>query len=83
MPKLWEALVTMLILVGALALGIVKYETDPHVPMFIGVMGAALMALYLGYKWEAIEKSMMDGIYNADRRYPLKRRKARRTLPRL
>ena len=24
MPKLWEALVTMLILVGALALGIVK-----------------------------------------------------------
>ena len=57
MPKLWEALVTMLILVGALALGIVKYETDPHVPMFIGVMGAALMALYLGYKWEAIEKS--------------------------
>ena len=55
MPKLWEALVTMLILVGALALGIVKYETDPHVPMFIGVMGAALMALYLGYKWEAIE----------------------------
>ena len=60
-----EALVTMLILVGALALGIVKYETDPHVPMFIGVMGAALMALYLGYKWEAIEKSMMDGIYKA------------------
>ena len=48
MPKLWEALVTMLILVGALALGIVKYETDPHVPMFIGVMGAGLMALYLG-----------------------------------
>ena len=33
--------------------------------MFIGVMGAALMALYLGYKWEAIEKSMMDGIYKA------------------
>ena len=65
MPKLWEALVTMLILVGALARGIVKYETDPHVPMFIGVMGAALLALYLGYKWEAIEQSMMDGIDTA------------------
>ena len=65
MPKVWEALVTLLILVGALALGIVKYGTDPHVPMFVGVMGAALMALYLGYKWEAIEKSMMDGIYKA------------------
>ena len=65
MPKLWEALDTKLILVGALALGIDKYETDPHVPMFIGVMGAALMALYLGYKWEASDKSMMDGINKA------------------
>ena len=41
------------------------YEVDPHVPMFVGVCAAALMAMYLGYKWEEIEKSMMDGIYKA------------------
>ena len=65
MPKLWEALLTMAFLVAMLALGIVKYGVDPHVPMFIGTLGAAMMALYLGYKWEAIEKAMMDGIYKA------------------
>lgn len=64
-PKLWEALITMAFLVAMLALGIVKYGVAPHVPMFIGVLGAAAMAMYLGYSWESIEKSMMDGIYKA------------------
>lgn len=65
MPKLWEALVTLAILIVVLAVGIIVFEVDPHVPMFVGVCAAALMALYLGYKWEEIEKSMMDGIYKA------------------
>ena len=65
MPKMWEALVSLGFLVLALYVGIMIFEVDPHVPMFIGVIGAALMALWLGYKWEEIEKSMMDGIYKA------------------
>ncbi len=65
MPKLWEALVTLGVLIFVLAVGIMYYEVDPHVPMFVGVCAAALMAMYLGYKWEEIEKSMMDGIYKA------------------
>ena len=65
MPKLWEALLTLAILILALAVGIIHYKVDPHVPMFVGVCAAALMAMYLGYKWEEIEKSMMDGIYKA------------------
>jgi len=65
MPKLWEAIVTLVILIVSLAVGIMYYEVDPHVPMFVGVIAAALMAMYLGYKWEEIEKSMMDGIYKA------------------
>ena len=65
MPKVWEALITLLVLVASLAIGIIKYGVDPHVPMFIGVVAAALMAMRLGYKWDEIEKSMMDGIYKA------------------
>ena len=65
MPKLWEALLTLVILIAVLAIGIVVYGVDPHVPMFVGVIAAALMAMHLGYKWEEIEKSMMDGIYKA------------------
>jgi len=56
MPKLLEAIVTLVILIVSLAVGIMYYEVDPHVPMFVGVIAAALMAMYLGYKWEEIEK---------------------------
>lgn len=64
-PKLWEALVTLSFLVLVLALGILVYGVDPHVPLFLGVIGAALMALRLGFNWAQIEKSMLDGIYKA------------------
>ena len=65
MPKVWEALITLALLVIVLAVGIIIYEADVHVPMFVGVCVAAIMALYLGYKWESIEKMMLDGIYKA------------------
>ena len=64
-PKLWEALLTMGLLIAIMAVAILVYGVDPHVPMFIGTVVAALMALRLGYKWEVIEKAMMDGIYRA------------------
>ena len=65
MPHLWEALLSLAILIGVLAVGIIVYHVDPHVPMFVGACAAALMALKLGYKWDRIEKMMMDGIYKA------------------
>lgn len=65
MPKVWEALITLVLLIAILAIGIVIYEADVHVPMFCGVCVAAIMALYLGHKWEDIEKMMLDGIYKA------------------
>ena len=63
--KVRHALITFAILVGVMFTAIKVYEVDPHIPMFIGVVAAAVMALYLGYKWEVIEKAMMDGIYRA------------------
>lgn len=65
MPKVWEALITLVALIALLAVGIIIFGAPVHVPMFCGVCVAALMALYLGYKWDAIEKMMMDGIYKA------------------
>lgn len=64
-PRVYHALITFAVLIGVMALGIIKYGVDVHVPMFIGVIAAACMALYLGFDWAFIEKSMMDGIYNA------------------
>lgn len=50
-PHLWEAIVSFLGLVIVMAIGIAVFGVDPHIPMFIGVVIAALMALRLGYKW--------------------------------
>ena len=65
MPRLIEALATMAVLIVVLAVGIMVYGVDPHVPMFVGVCAAAGMAMYLGYRWDDVEKMMMDGIYKA------------------
>lgn len=65
LPKVWEALMTLMVLIAIMAVGIIVFEADPHIPMFIGVVTAAIMALYLGYDWETIENSMKDGIYRA------------------
>ena len=65
MPKVWESCITLGALIGVLAIGIVIFKASVHVPMFLGVCVAAVMALYLGHKWDSIEKMMMDGIYKA------------------
>ena len=65
LPKLWEASATLLFLIGALAIGIIVYGADPQIPMFLGTVGAALMALRLGYRWEDVEGAMLGGIGKA------------------
>lgn len=65
MPKVWEALVVLALLIASLAVGIIIFGVDPHVPMLIGVLGAAGMAMILGYKWDEVEKFMIVGINKA------------------
>ena len=64
-PKLYEAIATFLGLVVIMSVGIVVFEVSPHIPMFIGVIFASLMALRLGYKWDAVESMMITGISRA------------------
>ena len=64
-PYFWEAIVSFLSLIIVMSIGIVVFEVDPHIPMFIGVIIAALMSLRLGYKWAAIEEMMITGISRA------------------
>lgn len=64
-PYLYEALLSFGFLIFIMAISIAKFEADPHIPMLIGTMFAALTALKIGYSWDEIEKSMFDGIYQA------------------
>lgn len=65
MPRVWESLITLFTLIAVMGVGIIVFKVEPHIPMFIGIIAAASMALILGYDWEFIEKSMKDGIYRA------------------
>lgn len=65
LPKLWEAILTFLTLIAIMAVGIIVFKTEPHVPMFIGVISAAIMAMHLGYSWDSIESFMVKGISRA------------------
>src|SRR5210317_2381710 len=64
-PYLWEALVSILALVTMISLAIVRYESDAHVPILIGVLVAALVGLRAGFSWKDIETGMLKGISNS------------------
>ena len=60
--SLGESLFSLGFLVLCLALGIIVFNADPHIPMFIGTFGCVFIAFKLGYKWTDIESFMMKGI---------------------
>lgn len=64
-PYLWEALFSFVALIAIMSIGIIVFKVDPHIPMFLGVIVAALMSLKIGYKWSAIEEMMITGISRA------------------
>ncbi|MGD8671298.1 MAG: Na+/H+ antiporter NhaC family protein, partial [Desulfobacterales bacterium] len=64
-PYLWEALISILSLVVFISLAILRYETDAHVPILLGVLVAAVVGLRAGFSWKEIETGMLNGITNA------------------
>jgi len=64
-PHLWEALISILGLVFFISLAIVRYGSDPHVPILLGVFVAAVIGMRAGYSWKDIETGMLNGITNS------------------
>ncbi|MGD9332427.1 MAG: Na+/H+ antiporter NhaC [Desulfobacterales bacterium] len=64
-PYLWEALVSILGLIVFISLAILRYETDAHVPILLGVFVAAVVGLRAGFSWKEIETGMLNGITNS------------------
>ncbi len=64
-PYLWEALISILGLIVFISLAILRYETDPQVPILMGVFVAAMVGLRAGFSWKEIETGMLDGITNS------------------
>jgi len=64
-PYLWEAAVSILSLIVFISLAIVRYETDAHVPILLGVLIAAIVGMRAGFTWKEIETGMLNGITNS------------------
>ena len=64
-PKVIHALIVFAVLIAAMGAGILIFDAGVHISMFIGVCAAAIMALYLGFDWQFIEDSMIEGIKNS------------------
>ncbi|WP_240375900.1 Na+/H+ antiporter NhaC [Bacillus piscicola] len=61
-PSLLVALIPIVFMVVALFVGIAKYGADPHIPLFLSGVVAAIVALSLGYSWKTLESGMIKGI---------------------
>lgn len=57
------AILPVIIMVSIMAVAIIKFEASPpHVPLLIGAISAAVIAMAHGYRWETIEKGIYRGI---------------------
>lgn len=52
-------------LILVMSVSLIQFKLDPHIPMFVGVIMAAVIGLRLGYSWNALERAMIRGISQA------------------
>jgi NhaC family Na+:H+ antiporter len=62
-PTIGEAITALLLVIVAILISI-RTALVLETALVIGATVAALVALYLGYSWEDIEKGMLDGVRN-------------------
>ena len=59
-----KSLLIMAFLLISIFVGVVLWELDPHIPIIITIIFAAIIAVLNGMKWEALENSMVEVINN-------------------
>jgi len=59
------AMVPVLFLIGALIIALQVYEADPHIPLIMATIVAAGISVKVGYKWDTIEKGIIDSIQSS------------------
>jgi NhaC family Na+:H+ antiporter len=65
LPKLWEALVPAVFMMVLIVICTVVWGIEPHIPIVISCVVAALMAYRCGYRWDAIITGILDSIARA------------------
>lgn len=61
----FRSLFVMVGLAAVMLVGVVVYDSSPHIPMLLGAVLAGAVALLSGYRWEEIEAGMVKGMSNS------------------
>ncbi|WP_260412256.1 Na+/H+ antiporter NhaC [Alkalihalobacillus sp. TS-13] len=54
--------ISLILLVGIILYSMLILKTEPHIPLLLSLVSIAVLAKGFGYKWEQIEKGLIDGI---------------------
>src|SRR5690625_308054 len=60
--SVWWALLPLVIMITVMIITIIVLEQEPHIPLIVVTLVAALVAFKHGFKWTEIEKMMYKGI---------------------
>lgn len=63
------AMIPLTVMVITMLYAIVVLETDPHLPLIIGTITAAIVAVFSGFKFNDLEEMMYKGIRLAGSRH--------------
>lgn len=61
-PRIWQALIPVISLVGFLIIGIRFLGSDPHIPIIAAIAVAVITAMILGHKWKSLEEGIINTI---------------------
>lgn len=61
-PSLIQALIILLMVVAILMLSVTVWNVSIQIALFFSIIIASCFAIFLGYKWDDVQKMMMDGV---------------------
>ncbi len=64
-PKLWEALIPIIGMAVIIVYSMLVLKVDPHIPIVISTVLAAIMALVVGCTWTDIRDGMLESVFRA------------------
>ena len=64
-PHIWEVLVPVIFMMVLIIICTVSWGVEPHIPILLSCIVAALMAAKCGFRWEAIIIGVLDSIARA------------------
>lgn len=61
-PKLWQALIPVVALIGLIATQLLVFQGDPQIALVLACLVTAIVGKSIGCPWTIMEKGMIDGI---------------------